>query len=191
MSLHKTKHLTYITNKRKHELTNIACRIDRLAKHWLCGKISVEKLKIAPANLQKGKQFNILVNNIWLRDIVTTKLHMLADIHGIDYREVSACYSSIIGNLYYGDAHTPDMCAAAIELARRAHKQYEKGWLLPEPDITLCREQWKHTIIGSKDWKHVYSKIKNSGQRYRVLLSETQCRFRSFNHKSRISISYY
>ena len=177
--------------KRRFEIIELAYKIDRIAKYWHCGKISMEKLDIKSKNMKKGKKLNKLVNNTWIRSLLRTKLHMLADIHGIEFREVVPEYSSIIGNLYYANETTPDMCAAAIELARRAHRQFEKGWNLPTPDVTLCREQWKHTIIGARSWKTVATKLKNSGQRYRVLLEETQCRLRSFNYKSNIYFNYF
>lgn len=52
---------------------------------------------------------------------------MLADIHRYELFEVNPAYSSIVGNLAYGNGDTPDTVAPAIEIARRAYKKFEKG----------------------------------------------------------------
>ena len=79
----------------------------------------------------------------------------------------------------YGDENTPDMVAASIEIARRSYKKFEKGWFYSSFDKSLSQmnEQWKQTSSDNfvKDWKGLFSLIKESELKYRISLSK--CKF--------------
>lgn len=95
---------------------------------------------------------------------------MLANIHRYDIVEVNPAYSSIVGNIVYGNENTPDMVAASIEIARRAYKKFEKGWFYPKFNIQFLNEQWKQTLGSVENWKKLFSRIKESKLKYRFLL---------------------
>ena len=84
--------------------------------------------------------------------------------------EIAGYYSSVIGNFEYGNENTPDSIAASIEIARRAHKKFQKGWLIPAFNIHCLDEQWKQTLGKVGSWKALSNKIKKLGLKYRFLL---------------------
>lgn len=129
----------YITNKLKHETIAIAHEISKLVDVWKCKTVSIEDLSIDPKDLKKGKRLNKLCNNKWERGLFVNKLKMLAYLHKFDLGEINPAYSSIVGNIAYGDDNTPDMVAASIEIARRAYKKFEKGMVLSKIQYSVPR----------------------------------------------------
>lgn len=83
---------------------------------------------------RKEKNFNRLCKNKWRRGQVASHLKTLCSSYGIQLIEVNCAYSSVVGNLAYGNSTTPDMIAASIEIARRAYKKFDKGWFYPNFD---------------------------------------------------------
>lgn len=162
----------YFTNKLKHETLAIAHKINKMVDYWKCSKLAIEDLSIKPVNQNKGKSFNRLCNNRWERQLFVNKLKMLAGIHRYELVEVNPAYSSIVGNFAYGSPTTPDMVAASIEIARRAYKQFEKGWFYPRFNVETPNELWKQTLDGVKTWKDLFRKVKEVGLKYRFLLSD-------------------
>lgn len=162
----------YITNKLKHETIAIAHEISKLVDVWKCKTIAIEDLSIKPKDLKKGKKLNRLCNNKWERRLFVNKLKMLANLHKFKLIEVNPAYSSIVGNFAYGSENTPDMVAASIEIARRAYKKFDKGWFYPRFNIQFRDEQWKQTLGPVDDWKGLFSKIKETGLKYRFLLQD-------------------
>ena len=177
-------------NKRQYEIIKICHTINNLINYWKCKKLSIEELNIQSSDKGQGKNFNRLCNNVWDRSLVVNKLMILSNIYGYELVKVNPVYSSFIGNLVYGDAATPDMVAASIEIARRAYKKYEKNWFYPVFDINCLDERWKQTLAGVKDWKSAFLQIKNSKVKYRVLLNDIvqNAVFSKFNRKSKVTI---
>ena len=165
----KSKHLM---NKLKHETIAIAHEISKLVDVWKCNTVAIEDLTIKPKNLKKGKKLNKLCNNKWERRLFVNKLKMLANLHKFNLVEVNLAYSSQIGNIAYGDENTPDMVAASLEIARRAYRKFDKGWFYPKFKIQFRDEQWKQTLGSVDDWKGLFSKIKETGLKYRFLLRD-------------------
>ena len=157
-------------NKRKYELIKVCYHIDKLLKIWKCKRICLEELKINSFDKQKGKTFNRLCNNVWCRNLVINKLKMLSNIHGYFITEVNPAYSSFIGNILYGNEHTPDMIASSIEVARRAYNKFKKGHFYPPIQLDHLNEQWKQTLNGLNSWKEMFNKVKKSKLKYRFLL---------------------
>ena len=121
-------------NKVKYELQQIDNKIMTLCKHFKCSKISIEDLSFKNRNKGKNKKeknFNRLCCNKWRRGQVIFHLKTLCSSFNIQLIEVNCAYSSIVGNLNYGNSTTPDMIAASIEIARRGYKKFEKGWFYP------------------------------------------------------------
>ena len=162
----------YITNKLKHETIAIAHEIGKLVNVWKCKKVAIEDLSIKTKDQKKGKKLNKLCNNKWERRLFVAKLKMLANLHKFNLVEVNPAYSSIVGNFAYGSEDTPDMVAASIEIARRAYKKFEKRWFYPRFNIQFRNEQWKQTLGPVDDWKTLFSKIKETGLKYRFLLRD-------------------
>ena len=162
----------YITNKLKHETIAIVHEISKLVDVWKCKTVAIEDLSTRPTDLKKGRKLNKLCNNKWERRLFVNKLKMLANLHKFNLMEVNPAYSSIVGNFAYGSEDTPDMVAASIEIARRAYKKFDKGWFYPRFNIQFRDEQWKQTLGSVDDWKGLFSKIKETGLKYRFLLRD-------------------
>ena len=162
----------YITNKLKHETIAIAHEISKIVDVWKCNTIAIEDLSIKPKDRKKGKKLNKLCNNKWERRLFVNKLNMLATLHKFNLVEVNPAYSSIVGNFAYGSENTPDMIAASIEIARRAYKKFNRGWFYPRFNIQFRDEQWKQTLGSVDEWKTLFSKIKETGLKYRFLLRD-------------------
>ena len=162
----------YITNKLKHETIAIAHEISKLVDVWKCKTVAVEDLSIKPKDQKKGKKLNKLCINKWERRLFVTKLKMLANLHKFELVDINPAYSSIVGNVAYGNENTPDMVAASIEIGRRAYKKFDKGWFYPRFNIQFRDEQWKQTLGPVDDWKGLFSKIKETGLKYRFLLMD-------------------
>lgn len=162
----------YLTNKLRHETIAIAHEISKLVNVWKCNTVAIEDLSIKPNDQKKGKKLNKLCNNKWERNLFVNKLKMLANLHNFKLVEVNPTYSSIVGNFAYGNENTPDMVAASIEIARRAYKKFEKGWFYPRFNIQFRDEQWKQTLGSVETWKELFSKIKETGLKYRFLLRD-------------------
>ena len=157
-------------NKRKYELIKICYHIDKLLKTWKCSRICLEDLTINSFDRQRGKTFNRLCNNVWCRNLVINKLKMLSNIHGYFITEVNPAYSSFIGNILYGNEHTPDMVASSIEVTRRAYNKFKKGHFYPPIQLNHLNEQWKQTLSGLNSWKEMFNKVKKLKWKYRFLL---------------------
>lgn len=162
----------YLTNKLRHETIAIAHEISKMADVWKCKTVAIEDLSIKPKDMKKGKRLNKWCNNKWERRLFVNKLKMLANLHKYEMVEVNPAYSSIVGNFAYGSENTPDMVAASIEIARRAYKKFNKGWFYPRFNIQFRDEQWKQTLGPVDDWKALFSKIKETGLKYRFLLRD-------------------
>lgn len=162
----------YLVNKRRHETVQVAYAINRIMKNWRCGMLVAEDLNFRTCMQAKG--LNRLCMNTWDRKLLENKLKMLSGLHGYEFVEVNPCYSSIVGNVLYGDEYTPDMVAASIEIGRRGYRKFEKGWFYPDfgRSLSQMNEQWKQTSAGNSvgDWKGLFSLIKNSKLKYRVFL---------------------
>ena len=85
---------------------------------------------------------------------------------------MNPCYTSIIGNIIFGNENTPDMIAASIEIARRGFKKFEKNWFYPNIKDERIDEQWKQTLSGFDNWKSAFQEIKKSKVKYRFLLQD-------------------
>jgi len=162
----------YLTNKRTYELIQICYKIKDLINIYKSSKLVLEDLNIKSSNKHIGKYFNRLCNNVWKRNLVINKMKMLGIIYGFEIVEVNPAYTSVIGNMLYGNKTTPDMIASSIEIARRGFKKYTKGWFYPNVDN--LDEQWKQTLNYSESttWKELFNKIKNLKLKYRVQLNE-------------------
>ena len=178
------------TNKRHYELIHICYAINSLVNNWKCSRVCIEDLNIKSSDKKLGRTFNRLCNNVWNRNLVVNKLRMLANMYGYGFTEVNPAYSSFIGNIANGSDSTPDMVAAATEIARRAYNKFNKGHFYPKFDIEALDEQWKQTLGGVRDWKEAYYKAKELGLKYRFQLADCVCNavFSRFYRKKLVAL---
>ena len=111
-------------------------------------------------------------------------LHLFQQI----FVEVNAAYSSVVGNLNYGNDSTPDMVAASIEIARRAYKKFSKGWFYPPIQIERVKEvlmnQWKKDLeLNFNSWKELSNQIQKLGLKYRFQLDGSNAVFSKYYKK--------
>ena len=86
----------------------------------------MENLSIESSDKGKGKFFNKLCNNDWLRTALRNNLLKRCNLFGIKFLEVRPEYSSFIGNFLFRNLNLPDMILASIELSRRAFEFYNQ-----------------------------------------------------------------
>lgn len=182
-----SKEAKYCTNKRKHEVIEIAKELFKLCKHYHCEVFSIEDLSMKTTNLSKGRRLNKLINNQWNRNLLFQQIqkHILAS--STILIKVQPQYSSIIGNLVNRSLELPDPVLASIEVGRRGHefscqyifkrRQQEKTVILPalesvKKSITQSLEELGVDVPEFNEWKELWPIVKKSKVKYRFPLSE-------------------
>lgn len=199
-STHKKK--IKVNNKRRHEIFNVSKYIINLVKHYNCDLVCFEKLNMKSKNHKKGKRFNRLVNNDWLRQPFIQNLIKRCNIENIKYQEVAPQYSSFIGQI--NNPNDIDSVGASIELSRRAYlfNKIYKEKSVPKQDIVFPKfnigsldDHWKKTLKNNtnniKSWIELYNVFKKSKSSYRFLFSKDKFfgnSFRLFSHNSNIML---
>ena len=128
-----------LSNKRTFETVKVAENIINKAIYYKCQVISIENLNMKSSDKDKGKNYNALCNNHWLRTTFCNQLRKRTNIHKIQLLEVKPQYSSFIGNFLFRSLNKPDMVLASIELSRRGYEYYNQY-------ISLTKEQKKNII---------------------------------------------
>lgn len=192
-NIHKNK---LKQTKINFELSQICSDIITKVKHFKVKTIAIERLEFNKTDRGYGSSFNKLINTKWRRRIFIDILKHMAYRHGIKILEIASQYSSIVGNILYGNSSTPDMIAASIEIARRSIHQFSKEWFYPKFDEQKIRRvlgtQWKHEqVCQSNLWKESFNKIKNAKIMYRVQLSKCKAVFRKKYTKRFIEIQIF
>ena len=171
-------------NKIHHELYEINHHILKLCKTWKVFKLAIEDLKFKKSDKFWSKDLNRLCRNKFRYSFVKSHLNTLCNVYGVELIEVNAAYSSIIGNFVHGSDACPDMVAASIEIARRAYKKFQKGWIYPSYEITQQRykevlgNQWKEELeLRYMSWKGLAGIIKKSKLKYRFQLQPSNAVF--------------
>lgn len=169
-------------NKKHHETYEICKFLASKAIHYKCSQFAVEDLSVKSKQHNKGKKFNKLVNNDWLRAKLFSNLKKRCFINNIKYTEINPAYTSIIGGTIHRDY--PDPIAPTLEIARRAMFKYQKGMFYPEiPNKDFLNEQWKQTLETSfESWREIADWLKSTKFRYRVSLPKT-AEFYSLKHR--------
>ena len=159
------------------ELYELNHHVLRLCKTWHVSKIAVEDLKFKKSDKFWSKKLNKLCRSQFRYSFVKSHLQTLCNTFGVELVNVNAAYSSIIGNFIHGSDICPDMVAASIEIARRAYKKFQKGWIYPSYDIKQQRyvevlgNQWKEELeLPYMSWKGLAGIIKKSKLKYRFQL---------------------
>lgn len=183
-----SKEAKYITNKRRHEVIEIAKELFKLCKHYHCEVFAIEDLSMSTGNLGKGRKLNKLINNQWNRNLLFQQIrkHVLAS--STTLVEVQPQYSSIIGNLVNRNLGLPDPVLASIEIGRRGHefscqyiftrRQHEKTIVFPdfekvkESIILSLEELGISDLTELNEWKDIWLVVKKSKVKYRFPLSD-------------------
>ena len=201
-----SKEAQYCTNKRKHEIIEIAKELFELCKHYHCEVFSMEDLSMKSSNLNKGRRLNRLVNHQWNRNLLFQQIRKHILVSSTALVEVQPRYSSIVGNLVNRHLALPDPVLASIEIGRRGHEfscQYIFKRRQQEKTVVLPRlETVKKSIIQSleelgidapefNDWNELWSVVKKSKVKYRFpILSKYESSPFSKNYKQRYLIAY-
>ncbi|EPY8037491.1 hypothetical protein ACXG0S_002074 [Campylobacter coli] len=182
----QSKERKYISNKRNHEIIQIAHQLSKLANHFGCEIFSLEDLNMKQGNKEKGTMFNKLCNNQWCRNILVSQIKKMNCLYKIRTLQVLPQYSSFIGNLVYRVHQLPDYVLASIEIGRRGYEFYHQYILKDkkmEKNIIFGNYEKDKNLyylsleeIGIREsfnsFMEMYSFIKNSKTRYRVSLDD-------------------
>ncbi|HHI9584684.1 TPA: hypothetical protein ACQCWR_001599 [Campylobacter jejuni] len=182
----QSKERKYISNKRNHEIIQIAHFLSKLANHFGCEIFSLEDLNMKQGDKEKGTKFNKLCNNQWCRNLLVSQIKKMNCLYKIRTLQVLPQYSSFIGNLVYRVHQLPDYVLSSIEIGRRGYEFYHQYILKDkkmeknivfgnyEKDLNLYYLSLEE--IGIKEsfnsFMEMYSFIKNSKTRYRVSLDD-------------------
>ena len=185
----------FISNKRNFEMIEISKNLMNIALYYHCELISLEKLDIRPKDNNKGKKYNTVVNNQWIRNKFINNLKKRCVLNSVNFLEVAPDYSSFIGNFLFRSEKLPDMILASIELGRRGNEyysQYIKKTKDPkkniiQPEIISFLNLYSKSLeefglqnqFGTDFIKLYYIITKDSKQKYRVSLD-------SFLNESRV-----
>ena len=122
----QSKERKYISNKRNHEIIQIAHFLSRIANHFGCEIFSLEDLNIIQGEKEKGRKFTKLCTNQWNRNLLTSQIKKMNCLYKIRTLEIQPQYSSFIGNLVYRVHQLPDYVLASIEISRRGYEFYHQ-----------------------------------------------------------------
>lgn len=181
----------YVTNKRNHEIIDIAKQLFTICKHYHCETFAIEELSMPSAkdDTIEVKRIRKLINNHWNRDLLIRQIKKHIKSSFTQLIEVKPAYSSIIGNLVNRKLNLPDPVLASIEISRRGFEfgnQYiykrrpkRKTVIFPSFDvvkqiISLSLEELGVIVPILKNWEDVFQLVKNSEVKYRVPLSNKQ-----------------
>ena len=110
-----SKEKKYLTNKKKHEIIELAHYFVKQAKALHCESISIENLN-GISSQGNNKHFNRAVNNDFKRRLFRDVLEKLCTESGIKFIEINSMYTSFMGCVLYGDI-LPDPISAAACVA--------------------------------------------------------------------------
>lgn len=155
-------------NKLKHETSEIAHQIGRWLTDLRVAHLFIEKLSIKSKEHNKGRAFNSLVNNKWLRTRFVDSLKK----HYPDLIPVCAAYTSTIGNVL--NPTLPDPVAASTAVAWRGYELEIKktgNYFPPLPDMKTLSSRWNEMdgVTAFGDWKELHDFLtKKAKLKYRV-----------------------
>ena len=156
------------TNKKHHETFEVSKFLADKAVHHHCSTFAAEDLCIQSNDHKKGRSFNKVVNNDWIRIKLFQNLKKRCFINNIKFVEVNPAYTSVIGGTLH--RNYPDPIAPTLEIARRAMFKYQKSKFYPAvPSSEVLNELWKQTSEKSLEtWKEVSDWLKKTKHKYRV-----------------------
>ena len=195
------KRKLYLNNKRNYEIIEVAKNLINKCCYYKVENFVVEDLNIKVCDRDKGKNFNRLCNNTWIRNKFLNNIQKRCKIFNINYLEVKPEYSSFAGNIIFRSLNLPDQVLSSIEISRRGF-EFKHQYVLKDKDVKKNivkidinnNEVFKDLFIKSmeefniqenfKDIVDVYYYFKrNSKLLYRVSLDNFSKSFREFSTK--------
>ena len=197
-----SKERIYINNKRTFETYEISKLLVNTALYYKCEVFGLEELNIKNKDMDKGKYFNKLVNNVWNRNKLVNNIKKRCNVYSIRVMLAKPNYSSFVGNFLFRDLNLPDMTLASIEIGRRCYefkaqyidktKNRKKNIILP--DVNDFHDRYIKSLeefnipVEIKDLVKIYYFLKKSKSRYRLSLDDLiHLEFsRCFSNKSKV-----
>ena len=197
-----SKERIYINNKRTFETYEISKLLVNTAVYYKCEVFGLEELNIKNKDMDKGKYFNKLVNNVWNRNKLVNNIKKRCNVYSIRVMLAKPNYSSFVGNFLFRDLNLPDMTLASIEIGRRCYefkaqyidktKNRKKNIILP--DVNDFHDRYIKSLeefnipVEIKDLVKIYYFLKKSKSRYRLSLDGLiHLEFsRCFSNKSKV-----
>ena len=109
----------WLNNKRNHEIIEVVKNLINKCCYYKVENFIVEDLNIKVCDRNKGKNYNRLCNNTWIRNKFLNNVHKRCKIFNINYLEVKPEYSSFVGNIIFRSLNLPDQVLSSIEISRR------------------------------------------------------------------------
>ena len=191
----------WLNNKRNHEIIEVAKNLINKCCYYKVENFVVEDLNIKVCDRNKGKNYNRLCNNTWIRNKFLNNIQKRCKIFNINYLEVLPQYSSFTGNIIFRHLNLPDQVLSSIEISRRGF-EFKHQYVLKDKDVK--KNIVKIDINNDKIFKELYIKSmeefniqenfkdivdtyyyfkRNSKLLYRVSLDNFSSCFREFSTK--------
>ena len=192
----------YKSNKKNYEIIQVAKNLINKCCYYKVENFIVEDLNIKPEDKYKGKNFNKLINNQWLRCKFLNNIKKRCKIFKINYLEVLPQYSSFIGNIMFRSLNYPDQVLSSIEISRRGYEFKHQYILKDKPQlkniikIDIINDNiFKNLFIKSMEEFNIHESFKdiidtyfyfkrNSSLFYRISLDNFSSYLRTFLSKS-------
>ena len=145
----------WLNNKRNHEIIEVAKNLINKCCYYKVENFIVEDLNIKVKDRNKGKNYNRLCNNTWIRNKFLNNIQKRCKIFNINYLEVKPEYSSFAGNIIFRHLNLPDQVLSSIEISRRGFEFKHQYVLKDKPQI---KNIVKIDINNDKIFKELYIK---------------------------------
>lgn len=194
------KERKYLSAKRKTEVFEVAKNIINKTRYYKCECVCLEELNIKSDNKHKGKRFNKLCNNQWLRNALVNNIQKRCNQNNIKCLKVLPEYSSFIGNIIFRKHRQFDAINSSIEIGRRGYefklqyiektKEVSRNIVQPklkkfEDKIVKSLEEFNYQENFSS-LKELYYQFKNSKMMYRVPFQGNEKWFKLNSRKSNV-----
>ena len=124
----------WLNNKRNHEIIEVAKNLINKCCYYKVENFVVEDLNIKVCDRNKGKNYNRLCNNTWIRNKFLNNIQKRCKIFNINYLEVKPEYSSFSGNIIFRHLNLPDQVLSSIEISRRGF-EFRHQYILKDKDV--------------------------------------------------------
>ena len=124
----------WLNNKRNHEIIEVAKNLINKCCYYKVENFVVEDLNIKVCDRNKGKNYNRLCNNTWIRNKFLNNIQKRCKIFNINYLEVLPQYSSFTGNIIFRHLNLPDQVLSSIEISRRGF-EFKHQYVLKDKDV--------------------------------------------------------
>lgn len=124
----------WLNNKRNYEIIEVAKNLINKCCYYKVENFIVEDLNIKICDRNKGKNYNRLCNNTWIKNKFLNNIQKRCKIFNINYLEVLPQYSSFTGNIIFRHLNLPDQVLSSIEISRRGY-EFRHQYVLKDKDV--------------------------------------------------------